>query len=450
MFGKEGSNITVADEAGAKFNLIIELAKYIRDLSENFFQSNYKVERLAVYKADLRFLDYSLNEVFEARAFPLSIYADSIYKKSERVDVLLTAGLIPQGDLSVALSIDPHNSGNFDLNYHLNDVPLATANPYLVSFTSFPMENGTLRLNGIWNVRNGMIESRNHLLLVDPKLANRIKNKGNGWIPLPLVLACIKERGNVIDYEIPIEGDLKDPSFILKDVVGDLFVNLFLKPSSLPFLIHSENVETEIETAFIMKWEMGQSLPDNSQEKFLSRLQKYLEDNPEANITITPVHYEVKEKERILFFEAKKKYFLQVRNPASLTFDFADSMKISKTAIKEPGFVNYIEKQYKDSLIYTIQEKCEAYLGNKIVLEKFEKLVQMRKSEIVNALQSKSSANQVIFKTDINTIPPNGFSYFKIGYKGMLPERLISAYDQMNEINERDFRKKYEKVRSIN
>ena len=28
-------------------------------------------------------------------------------------------------------------------------------NPYLITYTSFPLDRGTIELNGTWNVRNG-------------------------------------------------------------------------------------------------------------------------------------------------------------------------------------------------------------------------------------------------------------------------------------------------------
>ncbi len=49
-----------------------------------------------------------------------------------------------------------------------------------------------------------------------------------------------------------------------------------------------------------------------------------------------------------------------------------------------------------------------------------------------------------------NVIPYNGFSLYKIDYKGELPESLISAYRKMNELNEEEPRKKFEKDRKEN
>ena len=49
---------------------------------------------------------------------------------------------------------------------------------------------------------------------------------------MPLIMTFIRERGNVIDYEIPITGNLKDPKFHLSDVIFDLLGNIFVKPAN--------------------------------------------------------------------------------------------------------------------------------------------------------------------------------------------------------------------------
>ena len=65
------------------------------------------------------------------------------------------------------------------------------------------------------------------LVIIDPRVTKRLRNKDKQWIPLPLIMAFIRERGNVIDYEIPITGNLKNPKFHFHDVLVDL-LKIFL------------------------------------------------------------------------------------------------------------------------------------------------------------------------------------------------------------------------------
>jgi hypothetical protein len=49
-----------------------------------------------------------------------------------------------------------------------------------------------------------------------------------------------------------------------------------------------------------------------------------------------------------------------------------------------------------------------------------------------------------------NTIPYNGFSFYKITYKGDVPESLTKAYRKMNELNDEAPRKIFKKERKQN
>src|SRR6185436_13052458 len=169
--------------------------------------------------------------------------------------------------------------------------------PYLISYTSFPLDRGTIELNGKWNVRNGNIKSENHLLVIDPRVTKRVKNKNTTWLPLPLIFSFVREYGNVIDYEIPITGSLKSPTFNLKDVVFDVLGNIFVKPVTTPYRMEVKNLENEIEKSLTLKWQIRQSILQPEQEKFADKISDFLLDNPEASITIYPMQYASKEKE---------------------------------------------------------------------------------------------------------------------------------------------------------
>ena len=164
-----------ANSDPAPFNLVIEIGDYIKALSKNFFHSNYKINRLAIYNGDLKFNDYSISEKFSMDFNPLLVYADSINKNHKRVNAVFKSGINPYGNVSVALSINPKDSGDFDMQYNLQKFPLSMFNPYIISYTSFLLDRGTMEFNGAWNVRNSIIQSVNHLVMIDPRVTQAIE-----------------------------------------------------------------------------------------------------------------------------------------------------------------------------------------------------------------------------------------------------------------------------------
>ena len=449
LFGKDGANITAIKSDPEKFNLVLKIANYLKVLSKNFFQSNYKIGRLAIYSGDIKFNDFSTSEKFALELYPLTALADSIDKNCTQINASLESIIKPYGKVSAALTINPKDSLDFDLQYHFQKLPVSLFNPYIISFTSFPLDRGTLEFKGSWIVRNGMIKSLNHLVIIDPRVSKRIRNKDTKWIPVPMVMAFIRERGNVIDYEIPVTGDLKNPKFNFSDILLDLLGNIFIKPPSTPYRLDVKNVETEIEKSLTLKWETRQNSLLPSQEKFIEKMGDFLADNRDASIIVYPMHYATKEKEYILFFEAKKKYFLVINNKNSKSFSEEDSTMVEKMSVKDSLFVHYLNSQIKDSLVFTIQGKCYRIIDSSFINTKFSRLNAERETAFINQFKKRDVDRRIKISKGEFIIPYNGFSFYKIEYKGEIPESLIEAYKKMNEFDSESPRKKYKQKRKL-
>jgi len=447
MFGEKGANIVAAKADPARFNLVIEIANYIKLVAKNFFISNYRVNRLVVYKGNLKFNDFSTSEKFSIELNPLNIIADSIDKARKWVDVSVKSGIEPYGNISMDIRVSPKDSGDFDLQYNFLKLPVSMFNPYIRSYTSFALDRGTIEFRGNWNVRNGIIKSVNHLVLIDPRVTKRLRNKDLKWIPVPLIMSFIRERGNFIDYEIPITGNLKDPKFHLQDVFLDLLGNIFVKPPTTPYRMMVKSIETEIEKSLTLMWNMRQTSFLPIQEKFVNKMAEFLEDNSDASISVYPMLYTEKEKEYIRFFEAKKKYFLLSKDKNAPVFNKDDSLQVDKLSVKDSLFVKYLNKQVRDTMLFTIQEKCNKYIGSANIEAKFQKLNKEREDVFMLHFSKKGVGNRVKMFSAETTIPYNGFSFYKIVYKGELPKSLIKAYQQMNELNKEDPRKSMAKER---
>lgn len=448
MFGEGGSGIKEANaHQNSRFNLIIELANDLKLMSRNFFRSRYKIGHIAIYDGNLQFNDFSLNEKFSIAAKPFDFRVDSVSKSRKRVDLSLKTNVIPYGKTSINISLNPNDTGEFDMSYHLNKIPLTLFNPYVITYTSYPLDRGTLDLNGDWKVRNSRIKSNNHLILTGPHLAVRLKRKESKRLPLPLILSFVRERNNLIDYEIPITGDLRNPKFNLWDVVTDLLGNIFLKPPSIPYLAHTRQVEDELEKFLSVVWMTKQAKIYPVQKEFLKEMNDFLKKNQDAAISVTPVEFESKEKEYILFYEAKKRYYLATHNLDIQSYNREDSSKVDKMSARDSSFVHFLNDQIGDTL-FTIEEKCQNYIAKtipedssshkevyrKIIDQQYRHLQEAREQVFLSFFSDPDVRNRVKIEKATYVIPFNGFSFFKIDYKGDMPKKLRKAYIDMNDL----------------
>lgn len=443
MFGKKGSKLKNAKANTEKFNLIIELSKYLRTIFKNFLRSDYKVENLSVKSGNFVFNDYSLDEKFSIALNPLNLDADSVDNTKRKVKVILQSGLKPYGSLNITATMNPKKKDDFNVSYKFQKIPATIFNPYLLKFTSFPLDRGTIELSGNWNLENDILQSTNHFIAIDPRLADKVKKDGDKWLPMPLIMAFVRERGNVIDYNIPINGYIKNPRFKLGDVILDLLKNILIKPPTTGYGFEVRNTESEVEKHLTLKWKMRQINLEKEQDKFLVKMGKFLKENPEANISIQPKIYTEKEKEYILFFEAKKKYFLSNDGKKGNSLSEDDSLAIEKMSIKDSTFIRYLNRAIKDTMIFTVQEKCYLLVGRSKVNTIYKNLGIQRKEKVLFYFKENETDKQVHFREEDQVVPRNGFSFYKIEYKGEMPESFKEAFDKLNEIDSEPPRKKY-------
>lgn len=389
MFGKNGTNVSAFNSDPGRFNLILTIGKYIKGLAQNFFQSDYNINHLAISKGDFIFNDFAISEKFSIAVNPLYFQADSVGKDQKQVNAYLKSAIQPYGTISVSLSINPKQKGDFDMQYHIQRVPASMFNPYLITYTSFPLDRGTIEFNGKWNLRNEILQSVNHLVIIDPRVTRRLRNKDTKWLPMPLIISLIRDRGNVIDYEIPITGNLKNPKFHLHEVIMDLLTNIFVKPATTPYRFEVKNQETVIEKSLTLKWRFRQSSLLPSQEKFVSGMVDFLKNNPDASIAVYPIQYAEKEKEHICFFDAKKKYFILLKAWSDQSFSKDDSLEVDKMSVKDSLFVRFLNSKVGGNQMFTIQEKCDKFIGPTFIAARFNQLNKERENAFMLQFRKK-------------------------------------------------------------
>jgi hypothetical protein len=449
MFGEKGSNIAAIKADNTRFNLILKIADYMKELAKNFYKSNYKVDKLRIADGIISYSDFSLTEKFSIQVTPLDISADSISKLAKRVNFSVKSGVEPYGELKANISINPQDSSDFNLQFNLAGMPIAMFNPYIINYTTYPVDRGTLEINAKWDVKNGEINSSNHLLVIDPRLSKKLDKNDKKHIPLPLIMFLIRDRGNVIDYSIPITGNLNDPDFHIKDVVFDVLGNVFLKPPTTPYREEIKSIENEIEKSLSLKWLPRQQVLQDNHIEFLDKIADFLQNNPNETIDIYPNAYASKEKEYILFFEAKKKYFFHTHKDQKELSE-KDSLELNKMSVKDENIVSYLKSEVNDTLLYTVQNMCEKLVGTNVVNSKFNQLCAEREAAFMHHFKNRGVHTRVIIKKQISDIPYNGFSLYKIDYKGEFPAELIDAYNRLEDYDGKKPRKRFFKKRKEN
>ena len=144
-----------------------------------------------------------------------------------------------------------------------------------------------------------------------------------------------------------------------------------------------------------------------------------------------------------LLITQKKKYFLITHHMKEADFSEADSLEIDKMSVKDHALVRYLGRNLSDTVMFTLQEKCINFVGNELVDKRFEQLVRARAASFQAYFAENGTLDRLKILQSKNSIPYDGFSYFKLTYPGEIPNSLAKAYHKMNELNDEIPRKKY-------
>jgi len=122
-------------------------------------------------------------------------------------------------------------------------------------------------------------------------------------------------------------------------------------------------------------------------------------------------------------------------------------LKVENMSIRNSLFLKFLDSQLNDSMLFTIQDKCRKLIGMTIINSKYNTNSKEREDAFLSEFKKKSVLKQVKIQSTVDDIPYNGYSYFKIIYKGEIPESLMRADEKMNQFNNTAPRKWFKKER---
>jgi hypothetical protein len=412
MFGDKGKNISRAQSVHATENIIFQLAHYISLLAEDIINSEYRVNQLQLKNAQAVYNDFALQQSFTLSANPILIKANNIDSRAKSMDISLQSKINPFGNLSAHLITDPSNIGNFNLTYNISNVPVPMFNPYTVTYTSYPFDKGIINLSGNWIVINKQITSTNHVLVINPTLADRVKSQDAKKKPMRLIMFLVRELNRKIDVDLPIKGDLNNPKFSLRSEILQVLENIFEKPTAYPFVTISSQIKEAPENFDVLEWPLMQSELNSNQKQTLRGISRYLLFHPSVKVTIQSVYFENKEKEMLVQFEAR--FYMSSKKSPSLTED--DSIAINKLSIRNPAFCKWLDVQTHAPLIFYAQGKCNLLVGPAKTGQLFSNLISIRKKHVLDFLDDSRGRERFVSAPGKNEVPVSGFSHDNFYY----------------------------------
>ncbi|OQW34799.1 MAG: hypothetical protein A4E19_17950 [Nitrospira sp. SG-bin1] len=210
-------------------------------------------------------------------------------KQLKKADVNLKGKVGRAAPLKVAGKINPLSEEAFtDLIITLGGMDLTPAGPYSGKYVGYGLSKGKLSLDLKYKVSQKVLEAENLVHVDQLTFGEKTNSPDATSLPVPLIVALLKDRKGLIEIDMPIRGDLNDPDFKYGKVVISTLLNLLGKVVASPFALMGKLVPgggNEEDLQFIEFQPGSADLPENEIHK-LEALEKALDERAGLRLDI--------------------------------------------------------------------------------------------------------------------------------------------------------------------
>lgn len=353
---------STAQLQASESNVFVLLADYISYLGEQIVASDYTAKKLALSNSAVQFEDNTPAQPFRYTISAINVSANRITSEQEAGKVTASALLQETGKLKGDAVFDPKNIRNVTVDLTVDELALNHLDAYGRWYAAHPLEDGLLRYVTKTVVQDGRIDSQNHLRVDKMKVGKKVDDHDPEIFVLPLRLAAglLKDVNGVIDLDVPVKGDLKDPEFKAWPIVWQVLKNLIVKAATAPGRLLMRAFEGADESDLErVRFEYLQPGPAKPQEKTLKQLVSALKAKPELTVDLVPIVDATAEAREVAVFHAKKAFLF----PDKPDIIGADSTRIAELSARDSAFTAYVEGRTASLAGKSLHDRCLALLG---------------------------------------------------------------------------------------
>ena len=207
-----------------------------------------------------------------------------------------------RGDLKAEVGINPSDPYELKVDYVISNFQLPDISPYSKFYLGSAIVYGNMYYAGKTSITSRKITSDNKLIIRNAKIGKRSGGIFN--IPLRLALYLIKDLHGDIKIDLPVSGDLNDPSIRIGKLIWTTFKNFIIKIAASPFIALSNLFGVDQKDLQQLDFNYSDTLLSETNLKKLDQLLQIKQKKPELNIELAYINDRSKEKEQLGFEEA--------------------------------------------------------------------------------------------------------------------------------------------------
>ncbi|WP_303721326.1 DUF748 domain-containing protein [Malonomonas rubra] len=241
-----------------------------------------RIDALTLQGGTVSFTDRSMPTTFSATMYELGGRVTGMASEEEmQADVDLRGELENHSPLSISGKLNPLSKDLFaDLTIKFKDIDLAPMTPYSGTYLGKVIDKGKLYLDLSYHIEHNKIKADNQIMIDQFTFGDPVKSDKATSLPVGLAIALLKDSNDEIHLDVPISGDLNDPSFSIMGTIFTVLKNLLVKAATSPFSLLASMLGGGDEDFTSQNFDYGLAKLDEKQTETLGKLAEMLEKRP--------------------------------------------------------------------------------------------------------------------------------------------------------------------------
>jgi len=292
------------------------------------------VAGIEVEDGALDFADDSLPLPFSTAIRNMGGHLSTLSTSSSEPSTVSLEGQVNEyGEARIEGALNPWDfTQSADIRVAFRNLQMSNLTPYTIQYAGYEIDAGRLDLDLAYKLQQRKLEGENKIVIRELVLGDKVENPEATSLPLKLAVALLTDSEGVIDIDLPVAGDLDDPTFKISGIVWKAIGNLITKIVTSPFRFLAGLVGVDSEDFGTLRFEPGQAAVSPPDREQLLKLAEAMGERPELSLVVTGVFDEALDAPalRILAFESH----LEARRDSLLESGEAQAIGAERTALE--------------------------------------------------------------------------------------------------------------------
>jgi hypothetical protein len=157
-------------------------------------------------------------------------------EETARAKVDLNSRLNNSSPMTVVGEINPLSAHRYiDLKIDFSNLELPSFGSYFGKYAGYDLEKGQLSIDVAYHIEGNDLEGENNIKVDQFTLGEKTNSPEATKLPVRLAISLLKDRKGLIELDVPVSGNLDDPSFSYGSIIAKAIVNVITKLVTSPF-----------------------------------------------------------------------------------------------------------------------------------------------------------------------------------------------------------------------